>query len=182
MQIHPEDKDRIAIEALIEVEANEIFFREVLMGVPFTKMKPAEARHVTLGFIHGIHRSETRYLRDFLQDFIDSREYQEKIRPLHADLGEAGHFPGNDTVVIFVKNRQDFLTASAPLREHLSTFEGIDQYDFNPHTHAENYVPHLSVGWDGENAIQVLNERIKSSPIQQLPIGQIRARILNEQF
>jgi 2'-5' RNA ligase len=174
--LHPEDTDRIVIEALIHHECAHLIFQNLIDGAPLAKIKSPETYHITLGFIHSIHNSDTMMLKDFLQDFIDHQ-----INPVDIaqKIFKAGQFQGNDAIVLFFENPNKLRTLSKTIRQHLMKFRGIDPYDFSQHSQPQNYRPHLTVGDGTRRSIIVINDRIRSSiSTYKAQITEVQARII----
>lgn len=175
---HLEHTDRLVIEAIIDLDESRLLFETIIGDLPMKKHRSPESYHVTLGFIHGVHRSEIYQLQIYMEEFINN-ELSTAANFLHAELDQAGQFPDNDTIVIFIKNKNDFRLIQKKLRRRAQSFEGICTYDFSAHTHPRNYKPHISIG-TGENLeIDLLNQKLSTfSQRIDLSVKEIRSRIL----
>ncbi|MBX3487046.1 MAG: hypothetical protein KF798_03985 [Candidatus Paracaedibacteraceae bacterium] len=173
---HHEDTDRIVVEVIIRRDSAHTIFQELIDGAPLVKIKSPETYHITLGFIHSIHSSETLALRDYLQNFITR-----KIHPIDVQqtICRAGQFQDNDAVVLFFENPISLRLLSRTIRKHLLKFHGIDSYDFSNHSQPSNYKPHMTIGDGTRRSVMVLNERIKNANAPYTIIStEIQARII----
>ena len=173
---HPEDMDRIVVEAIIQHECARAVFEALIDGVPLTKIKSPETYHITLGFIHSIHSAETAELKNFLESFIDNH-----INPvnLQQTICRAGQFQDNDAVVLFFENPIGLRLVSKVIRKHLLNFNVVDSYDFSRHSQPQNYRPHLTVGDGTRQSIIAINDRIRTlnTPLTIIS-NEVQARII----
>lgn len=174
--VHLEDTDRIVVEAIIQHDCAHAVFESLIDGIPLTKIKSPETYHITLGFIHSIHSSETIDLKIFLESFIENH-----INPvnLQQTICRAGQFQDNDAVVLFFENPIGLRLVSKVIRKHLLNFNGIDSYDFSRHSQPQNYRPHLTVGDGTRRSIIAINDRIRTlnTPFT-ITSSEVQARII----
>lgn len=171
-----EDNDRIVIEAMIHHDCAHLIFQSLIDGTPLTKIKSPETYHITLGFIHSIHKSETSELKSFLQMFID-----QYINPvdLQQTICRAGQFQDNNAVVLFFQNPISLRLLSKTIHKHLLKFNGINPYDFSRHSQPQNYRPHMTIGDGNRRSVIIINDRIRTSNTPHIIMSsEIQARII----
>lgn len=174
-----QDMKRIVIEIMIDQPFSESFFQRYIKGISLKKIKPIESYHITIGFIQEIPEKDSKALCNYIRDFIKQPEIQSELDKIQPVLEKARQFQGNSTVAIFIKNKEDFITLQKMIRSHIRRFPGNNSYDLNHKTQPENYIPHLSIGWGDQKAIDQVNLNISiAKPAIIAPINGIRARIL----
>lgn len=161
-QSHPENTDRLVIEAMIHRDDALEVFHHLVEGIPLDKIKSPESYHITLGFIHSIHSTEIHDLKEYLKNFID-----QMIQPIDIQqtICRAGQFSGNDAVVLFFENPMSLRVLSKTIRKHLLKYNGIDPYDYSTHSQPQNYKPHMTIGDGKRSSIKLINDKIKEANI-----------------
>ncbi|MCC2646936.1 MAG: hypothetical protein K0R02_1001 [Rickettsiaceae bacterium] len=165
------------VKAQIASPDNELIFDKIAKLAPLRYAYKPKRYHVTVGYIKDVNLDHIERLVEFFNEHLSAITTEVSSIEFITNNAKAFH----NKITLTTKNVKSFKRLNLIAQQILESFNEQEacNYYFDRHTLNDHYIPHMTIGEGGSDAIKYLQELLKNNQINlKAKISHIIAKIL----
>jgi 2'-5' RNA ligase len=167
----------VVVKAQIASPDNELIFDKIAKLAPLRYAYKPKRYHVTVGYIKDVNLDHIERLLEFFNERLSA--ITTEVSSVEFIINDAQAF--YNKITLTPKNSESFKRLNSIAQQILENFNEQEacNYFFDKHTLNDYYIPHMTIGEGGSDAIKYLQEFLKSNQINlKAKISHIIAKVM----